>query len=177
MKGIVKIDKEANRQGADYRRSLYLQNPGVESFVRARKLCVCLLLFLLLFHEALNLLPMLQGASFPLQEFCKLLVHAVILCVTLLSGWKGSLLLYLPAVPSLLSLIMTVQAILLWYGSLSGFWAASSPQLKILFLVDAVYTAGLLLLAVWLTLFPQSRRMADRAREIYTEYSRFISHS
>lgn len=165
------ISKELQREAEEYRGCLYQDSPGVELFVKVKKIFLSVLACLLIIHliiEASLIAQEFVEFSFLPSELRKILFHLVLLWVALMGTWKAGLWLYLIAVPS--------AAVLVLYWE-TTVWALTSgePLITLLTLCDIIYTAGLIVLAVWLTLFPKSRRNGNRAREIRREYLGYIN--
>lgn len=172
MQGVYKLGEELQRQAREYRAALYQGSPGVERFVQTRRVCLLALVGLLLLRLAVEVLLMAQGrVDFALlpQDAAKSLLHLLVLLAALAGPWQASLALYVVAVPSVLVLALS------WQTVLPVAFTSGQPLLTVLFGCELLYTVGVALAALWLTLPPQSRRKAGRAREIYLAYAKYIS--
>lgn len=168
---MKKIDVELQREAKEYRETLYRQSPGVKRFVKAKGIVIAVLSCLLILHLALEIILTGQGmveSGMLVSELRKTLFHLVLLWVAWMGTWKASLLLYLIAVPS-------AAVIVLYWSDVIWAVAAVGPLLAALAVCELIYSAGIVLAAVWLTLFPQSRENAARARQIRMDYLEYIN--
>lgn len=172
MKGVYKISDETKREAKEYRESFYAAEPGVGRFARVRRVLLWVLVGLLLAHEVLNAVLIalgLEDASYLHINLFRLCLHLFVLTMPRAIGGKGAFGLLIIAVPSAIALVQSLPYAPFVFSS-----ASPSPLLAVLFTVEMVYTLLVFGVFVWLVL-PASFRLADREREIYLAYGRFIN--
>lgn len=172
MKGVYKLSDELKQEAKDYRESLYQMEPQVKSFSQLRKALVLALMALLVLHEILNgvLIGMgLEDASYMTANIIRLFLHLAILLLVRAAGGKGALALLIIAAPSTVTLVQSMPYAPFVFGALSP-----SPLLGVLFSVEVVYTLLVWGVLVW-QILPPSLRLANREREIFLAYSKFVN--
>ena len=172
MKGVYKLSEETKQQARDYREGFYAAQPQVKRFAQVRRALLWGLTGLLLAHEVLNgilIVLGLEDASYLPANGFRLLLHLFVLTMPRAMGGKGSLGLLIIVVPSVVTLVQSMP-----YAPFVFSAASPSPLLAVLFSVETVYTLLVLGVFVWLVL-PPSFRLADREREIYLTYCKFIN--
>lgn len=173
MKGVYKMSGRLKQEAAEYRSALYRENPEAERFMKTKRVLLYGLMTLLLLHELACLALMFQDLisfSYLPSNLVKDGVHFLLLGAALAGGWKASLLLYLTAAPSVVTLAASWEVV-----RSAGDLFAVSPWLAALLCTEVVYTILLAAAVLWLTMLPKSRRLAEEARQIYLKYLRFVN--
>ena len=168
MQGVYKMSDELKQQAKEYKNSLFDANPEVKKFVKIRNA-----LLLTLVGMILNIILMIQGIEstyYVVSNFVKLFTYIILLAIPAMSKWQGSLLLYFLAVPNVIAITSSLDTI-----ASIGELFLYSPLLSALLLLEILFTILIILSAVWLTVFPKNRVLADNAKEITTRYQRFIN--
>lgn len=173
MEGVYKISNRLKQCSAEYRKSLYKENKGVERFVKMRRMALCTLMILVVIHEIINLVLVIRGIQsmqYLWGNLMKLAVYLVLLILPLLGKWPLSLGLYFMAIPTILSFVVAWDAIIsIRYTAL--------PLLLTLISIEILFAVLIVAVTLWLTISPKSHRFADKSREIHLDYMRFINEN